>query len=125
MGKRTRTLKVRQQIALIPSYILLVVWCVFIFVMLGWIVMASFSTTRELFTDKLLSSGLHWENYEKVVVTGKMYIAFLNSLLYSAVSVFFTILVCAPAAYGLSRFNFKLEKLSFSVSWLSDLVFPV
>ena len=111
MSNKARAMKLRQQAALIPSYILLIMWCVFIFVMLGWIVMASFSTTRELFTDKLLSSGLHWENYGKVVVTGRMYMAFLNSLLYSSVSVFFTILVCAPAAYGLSRFDFRLKNM--------------
>ena len=107
--KKRMSLKARQQMALIPGYILLGIWCLFIFVMLGWIVMASLSTTKEIFADSLLSSGLHWENYVKVITTGHLFTAFLNSLLYSSVSVFLSILICAPAAYGLSRFRFKLN----------------
>lgn len=109
MNKRISTLKARQQLGLIPGYILLALWCLFIFIMLGWIVIASLSTTKELFSSTLLASGFHWENYKKVIISGHLLTAFLNSLLYSGVSVFFTILVCAPAAYGLSRFNFKLK----------------
>lgn len=111
MANRAKTLKARQQIGLIPGYILLAIWCIFIFVMLGWIVIASLSTTREIFSDDLLASGLHWENYTKVITSGHLFTAFLNSLLYSSVSVFLSILICAPAAYGLARFNFKLNSM--------------
>ena len=31
--------------------------------MIGWIVAASLSTTKEIFTGELLSTGLHFENY--------------------------------------------------------------
>lgn len=110
-NKNIRTLKARQQAGLIPGYILLAFWCLFIFVMLGWIVIASLSTTKEIFSDSLLASGFHWENYKKVVVSGHLFTAFLNSLLYSSVSVFLTILICAPAAYGLSRFHFRLNNM--------------
>ena len=77
--------------------------------MMGWIVIASLSTTKEIFSDALLNSGLHWENYTKVIKTGHLFTAFLNSLLYSSVSVILSILICAPAAYGLARFNFRLN----------------
>ena len=30
-----------------------------------WVLIASFSTTKEIFANKLLSSGFHFENYEK------------------------------------------------------------
>ena len=111
MNRKNKTLEVRRQLNLIPGYVLLAAWCLFIFVMLGWIVIASLSTTKELFSDTLLASGFHWENYKKVVISGHLFTAFLNSLLYSAVSVFFSILICAPAAYGLSRFNFRLKNM--------------
>lgn len=111
MSNRTKTLKARQQAGLIPGYILLAIWCLFIFVMLGWIIIASLSTTKEIFSDDLLASGLHWENYTKVIKSGHLFTAFLNSLLYSSVSVFLCILICAPAAYGLARFNFRLNSL--------------
>lgn len=108
-NKKVRTVKVRQQMRLIPGYILLVIWCVFILITLGWVVIASLSTTKEIFADSLLNSGIHWENYTKVIKSGHLLRAFLNSLLYSSVSVVLTVLICAPAAYGLSRFNFKLN----------------
>lgn len=109
MSNKSKTLKTRQQMTLIPGYLLLAIWCVFIFVMLGWIVIASLSTTKEIFSDSLLASGLHWENYTKVIKSGHLLTAFMNSLLYSSVSVIISILICAPAAYGLSRFHFRLN----------------
>ena len=109
MANKAKTLKARQQAGLIPGYIMLALWCIFIFFMLGWIVMASLSTTREIFSDDLLGSGMHWENYSTVIKSGHLFTAFLNSLLYSSASVALCILICAPAAYGLARFNFRLN----------------
>ena len=107
---KTNNIRLRQQVRLIPGYILLILWCLFIFVMLGWIVIASLSTTKEIFSDNLLRSGPHWDNYTHVIKNGHLVTAFLNSLLYSASSVFFSILICAPAAYGLARFKFKFSE---------------
>jgi len=102
-------LQLQEQKHLIPGYILLTLWCVFIFAMLGWILMAALSTTKEIFSDQLLASGFHWENFVKVIKQGHLMNAFLNSLLYSGTSVFLSILISAPCAYGLARFNFKLN----------------
>lgn len=109
MLNKAKTLKARQQVGLVPGYILLALWCIFIFIVLGWIVVASLSTTKEIFSDDLLGSGLHWENYSTVIKSGHLFTAFLNSLLYSSASVALCILVCAPAAYGLARFRFRLN----------------
>ena len=53
---KTNNIRLRQQVRLIPGYILLILWCLFIVVMLGWIVIASLSTTKEIFSDNLLRS---------------------------------------------------------------------
>lgn len=108
--KRTSGIELQNQKRLIPGYILMGLWCVFIFMMLGWILMAAFSTTREIFSDSLLRSGLHWENFVKVIKQGHLLKAFLNSLLYSSVSVALSIVICAPAAYGLARYKFRLNE---------------
>lgn len=102
-------LQLQEQKHLIPGYIALTLWCVFIFSMLGWIVMAALSTTREIFSDALLESGMHWENFTKVIKQGHLMTAFMNSLLYSSSSVFLSVLVSAPCAYGLARFKFALN----------------
>lgn len=39
--------------------------------MIGWIILASLSTTKEIFTGGLLASGLHFENYTKALFTNK------------------------------------------------------
>ena len=102
-------LQLQEQKHLIPGYILLSLWCIFIFAMLGWILMAALSTTREIFSDTLLASGLHWENFKKVITQGHLMTAFMNSLLYSSSSVFLSVLISAPCAYGLARFRFPLN----------------
>ena len=102
-------LQLQEQKRLIPGYILLSLWCIFIFAMLGWILMAALSTTKEIFSDKLLESGLHWENFTKVIKQGHLMTAFMNSLLYSSSSVFLSVLISAPCAYGLARFKFALN----------------
>ena len=50
---------------LAPGYIILTLWILFTVVLLGWVVAASFSTTKEIFANNLLGSGLHFENYAK------------------------------------------------------------
>ena len=109
MSNKAKTLKARQRVGLVPGYILLALCSIIIFHLLGWIVVASLSTTKEIFSDDLLGSGLHWENYSTVIKSGHLFTAFLNSLLYSSASVALCILVCAPAAYGLARFRFRLN----------------
>ncbi len=110
IGGRVSKLQFQEQKWLIPGYFLLSLWCIFIFVMLGWILFAALSTTREIFSDSLLASGPKWENFSRVITQGHLFTAFLNSLLYSSVSVILSIIICAPAAYGLARFNFKFNK---------------
>ena len=91
-------LQLQEQKHLIPGYITLSLWCIFIFTMLGWILMAALSTTREIFSDTLLASGPHWENFKKVITQGHLMTAFMNSLLYSSASVFLSVLISAPCA---------------------------
>lgn len=97
----------KKQWRLLPGYVLLLLWLVFTVVMIGWIVLASFSTTKEIFNNELLMSGLHWENYTNVLSKHKMSLYFLNSIIYSISGCVGIILIAAPAAYVLARINFR------------------
>ncbi len=99
---------VHPQVRLLPGYIILTLWVLFTFVLVGWIFAASFSTTREIFKGDALSfkTGLHFENYIKAWTSQNVSVFFTNSLAYSTVSSVLLILVAAPAAYALSRFQF-------------------
>lgn len=92
-----------------PGYLVVGLWVVFTFVLIGWIILASFSTTREIFDGTLFkfATGLHFENYVKAWTTHKVSTYFMNSLLYTFVSCTLVVLIAAPAAYVLSRFKFR------------------
>lgn len=98
----------KKELHLLPGYIFLVIWVVFTFVLIGWIVAASFSTSREIFRGDTLkfASGFHWENYATAWTIQNVSTYFMNSLLYSTVSCILLILICSPAAYVLARFTF-------------------
>lgn len=101
----------KKQLRLAPGYLLLIFWLAFTVVLIGWIILASLSTTKEVFSNQLVQSGLHFENYVRVITKHKLGVYFVNSLLYSLSGCVGIILVAAPAAYVLGRFRFRGKAL--------------
>lgn len=103
----------RKELHLAPGYIVLTLWVLFTFVLLGWVVGASFSTSKEIFSGAVFKfeSGIHLENYAKAWNTSNVSVFFMNSLVYASISCVLLIVICAPAAYVLSRFTFLGNKL--------------
>ena len=111
--KKTREkFNLRKELSLTPAYLSLGLWILFTAVILGWIVLSSLSTTKEIFKGQSTSlpSGPHFENYVKAWTTSNVSTFFTNSLFYSLISSGLLILIAAPAAYALSRFKFLLNK---------------
>lgn len=102
----------KKELRLAPGYLIVSLWVLFTFILIGWVLIASLSTTREIFDGKLFqfASGIHFENYLKAWKTNKVSVYFLNSLLYTLVSCFLVICIASPAAYVLSRFKFRLNR---------------
>ena len=102
----------RKEASLLPGYLILTIWVVFTFALIGWILATSFATTKEIFkgTSLQFPSGLHFENYVKAWNSQNVSVFFTNSLFYSIISATILIFVSAPAAYALSRFRFFLNK---------------
>lgn len=102
-----------RELRLAPGYIILTLWVLFTFVLLGWVVGASFSTSKEIFSGGVFKfeSGIHLENYAKAWSTSNVSVFFMNSLVYATISCILLIVICAPAAYVLSRFTFLGNKL--------------
>jgi N-acetylglucosamine transport system permease protein len=111
---------------LLPGYIVLILWIIFTFMLLGWIFAASLSKTGDIFAGKTLQfpTGLHFENYKAAWGDNHVATFFTNSLLYSLVSCTLLILICAPAAYVLSRFHFKGNKL-IQTGFVSAMGVPI
>ena len=106
-------LTLRDQLRLAPGYLVLVTWVTFTFIVLGWVIGASLSTTGDIFRGTIFefSSGLHLENYDRAWVGSNVSVYFANSLVYSVISCALLILLCAPFAYVLSRFKFPCSGL--------------
>lgn len=93
---------------LLPGYLIVGIWCFATIFLLLWIVAASFSTSPEIMRGEVFkfATGLHPENYVRAWTANNISRYFMNSLLYSSVTMVFVILISAPAAYVLSRFTF-------------------
>ena len=100
---------IKREVPKLPGYIMCVVWLIFTILLIGWVILASFSTSREILSGELFkfASGFHFENYTNAWKSQKISVFFVNSLIYTAISCTMIILVAAPAAYALSRFKFR------------------
>ena len=102
----------RKELTLLPGYLILAIWIAFTAAFLIWILGASLSTSREIFTGTVFKfeSGVHFENYASAWKGNNVSVYFANSLLYAVSSCIVVILISAPAAYVLSRFTFLGNK---------------
>ena len=111
--KKMKKWNPKKELRLAPGYLLLIIWVLFTFVLLGWVAAASLSTTKEIFLGKALAfeSGFHFENYVKAWTTSNVSVFFMNSLEYATIACVLLIVIAAPAAYVLSRFTFIGNKI--------------
>lgn len=102
----------KKEAALLPGYLIVLIWIAFTAAFLIWILAASLSTSREIFSGAVFKfeSGFHFENYANAWNSRNISVFFMNSLLYSVVSCVAVILISAPAAYVLSRYTFLGNK---------------
>lgn len=95
-------------------YIPLVIWVGFFVISFGFILLASFSTTKEIFSGAVLQSGVHYENYIDVWKHSNMGHYFINSIICTVIPCILIILISAPAAYVLSKKTFIGKKLTMN-----------
>lgn len=110
MNKKSQRIK---HLRLLPGYIILSAWVLFLIILIGWIFCASLSTTKEIFQGGAtkFTSGLHFENYVRAWKTQNVSVFFGNSLIYATVASILILVISAPAAYVLSRMKFRGNRL--------------
>lgn len=92
----------------IPSYLFLAAWSIFTICALSWVVLASVKTNREVFREPFtVPTEPQFVNYDRVWSNSQVGQAFANSLITVGASVILILAVSAPAAYILSRAEFK------------------
>ncbi|QQO07932.1 carbohydrate ABC transporter permease [Breznakiella homolactica] len=86
---------------------------------------SSFKTTREIFLNPFsLPKQWRYQNYIKVWRSGGFGMYFVNSILITAVSMFFVILFGSMAANGVSRYTYKMRLVVYLL-FLSGIVLPL
>lgn len=112
MAKYHEKINWKKEARLLPGYLIVCAWVAFTAIMLFWIVGASLSTSREIFTGTVLEfkTGLHWENYVTAWTNQNVSVFFGNSLLYAITASAGVLVISAPAAYVLSRWEFVGSK---------------
>ena len=63
--------------------IMILCWCAFTVAIIGWVIAASFTQTKDIFQNKLLSVGLNFKGYEIVMERYHIMDYFFNSVLYT------------------------------------------
>lgn len=92
-----------------------IVICIIIVAPLAWILLNSFKTNKELFTDSLaLPAAWQFGNYLKAWQMG-LYKYFGNSLLVSSISLVGILSLSSLLAYGLTRFKAKGSNIIFVI----------
>lgn len=110
--RSARKSKLSKWLNQIPSYLFVGLWSLFTVFVIGWIAISSLKANREVFKEAWkLPTELHFENFVKAWSVVKFGDYFLNSVIVVFASVFFILLVSAPAAYILSRVKFKGNNL--------------
>ena len=67
----------RKEASLLPGYIIVLVWIIFTAAFLLWILGASLSTSREIFSGSVFKfeSGLHFEKIGMIIITAGILMA--------------------------------------------------
>ncbi len=100
-----------KQAPLVPGYFMVGLWTILTLWIVGWIIVASFSTTPAIFSGTMGKGGFHPENYVRALITHNVLGYFLNSLIYTFSASFGVLAIAAPASYVLARYVFPGNKL--------------
>lgn len=103
----------RKEMSLLPGYIIVIVWILFSVAFVSWIIAASLSTSREIFSGSVFKfeTGFHIENYVNAWQAQNVSKFFANSLMYAIIGCIGILAISAPGAYVLSRFEFIGNKV--------------
>ncbi|PXV87271.1 carbohydrate ABC transporter membrane protein 2 (CUT1 family) [Lachnotalea glycerini] len=84
---------------------------------LYWLITFSLKSNAEIFGENIIGLPRAWrfENYKTALTDGGILRYFLNSVFYSAVTVFTVAILAAMAAYAIARMNWKRKELVFGI----------
>jgi raffinose/stachyose/melibiose transport system permease protein len=107
------------------SHVMMIVYALLIFYPLFNMFVSSLKTSREIFQNPFgFPSIMHFENYKTVWIDRRFNIYFKNSLIVTCISMFFVILLGTMAAFGVSRYRYRLRTWVYML-FLSGIMLPL
>jgi raffinose/stachyose/melibiose transport system permease protein len=98
------------------KYVVLVITAVVTLYPLLWVLLNSFKTNTDLFTSPWgIPREWHPENYRNAWTTARINVYFFNSVIVSATSLFFSLLLSTTVSFAITRLKFKLSAVVFWV----------
>ena len=92
-------------------YFVLCMLAISIVVPVAWVFMASIKENKEFYGNPwTLPAGFYWQNFVDAWNKASMGEYMINSVIVTALSIILLLVIALPAAYGLSRFEFKGKK---------------
>lgn len=124
-GMRFRRAGIGKKIFIILMQVLMVSYVVLILYPLFNMVMSSFKTTKDIMQKPFaLPASFSFDNYVFVWVDKGFGRYFFNSVLFTAISMVFVVLLGSMAAYGISRYSFRGNTLVY-MFFLSGIMLPL
>lgn len=110
MEKSKKTISA-EKLVKIFTYLCLSIFALSILIPLGWAILSSFKHKSEFYGNPwALPQGFYLENFKKAFVEANMGEYFINSIIVTGLALIILLVVSIPAAYVLSRFEFKTKK---------------
>ncbi len=121
MKERNKTLDASLNVLDIIGKLVLIVVMAFPFF---WMISTAFKTLQEttMFPPGLLPASLRWENFATVFKTISVDKYLVNSLIVCISIVFLQYLIIVPAAYSLSKYDYKAKPLFFALVMLGQMI---
>ncbi|HCL01612.1 MAG TPA: ABC transporter [Lachnoclostridium phytofermentans] len=107
-----KKIHVPQHLAKIITYIALILLAMAVVVPVAWSFMAAFKQNHEFYGNPwILPEKLYFQNFVSAWEEARMGEFMLNSVITTVLGLLMLLITALPAAYVLSRFNFKVKKI--------------
>ena len=91
---------------------------------LVWLVFFSLKSNAENFYTNVAGIPIiwRWENYKNVLIDGGLITYFINSIIYTVITLFVSAILSAMTAYAISRLKWKLSNLVYTLFILGIMI---
>lgn len=110
----------------IVSYIVLIIWAIIDIFPIYWMVTFSLKENDEIFGQNIIGLPRNWvfQNYADAFEVGNMKLYFMNSIIVTGLTIFFTVVFSLMACYALTRLEWRGRKLANNIFMLG-LTVPI